>query len=83
MSNCRKQKNSLNSIGGKTACIISNIVLLGALVYGGYYIYNKHHCCCAADEEKKQATAGLVEEIPAEPVAEEKPTEEAPATESA
>ena len=71
-------------VGGKTACIISNLVLIGALTYGGYRYYKKHQ---AQGEEKKEATEGLVEEVPAEVapevVAEEKPAEEAPATETA
>lgn len=54
--------------------------MLGALTYGGYVLYKKHAC---VEEEKKEATEGLVEEIPAEEKAEEKPVEEAPVTESA
>lgn len=74
---------NLYCIGGKAACIISNIVLVCALTYGSYYLYKKHCNNGAAEEEKKEATEGLVEEIPAEAAPEEKPAEEAPAAESA
>lgn len=82
MSKCKNVLCLCHCIGGKATCIVSNIILLGALTYGGYYLYKKHCANAAAEEEKKQATEGLVEEVPVEAAPEEKPVEETPVTES-